>query len=929
MANIIVQSGGTQGPRGNSVLNGVGAPVNNVTGIDGDFYLDTTNLSVIYGPRANGIWPAPQPFTVIKSNPTATTNPTASNDSSQGYVVGSFWVNTTTNTYFVASKVTVNNAVWTPALPVGTTANTVAAGNDSRIINSLQVGNSAFGDLSGAWPSPTVVNTHLVAPLPLSQGGTGSIIQNFVDLSQAQTIAGAKTFTGEVLVPTPVNGADATNKTYVDSIAAGLSVKTSVVAATTGALPANTYNNGASGVGATLTGNATGTLTIDGHLVALNDRVLIKNEATQQNNGIYLCTTAGAVGVAYVLTRSTDMDQNAEITSAFTFVSGGSVNLDTGWIVTGSASYIIGTTPIVWSQFSGAGTVTAGTGINITGNVVSLQTPVAQGNLPAGGVGVSGIVAIDGVATDIKALGTQAAGSTGLAADAGHVHPTTGLVLQSAAATTVVSETSYGQAATQGVDLTYAREDHTHGSPSLTNAAPATTEGIGQSAAVGTATTPARADHVHPLAAAGAPHASAVGDAQATGVATTFAASDHVHAREGFGSVTALSSFGTSSANGTATTVSHSDHVHGAPALPAATLSSEGIVQLAGDLGGTAASPSVLKINGVTINGTPTDGQSILAVSGTQAKWTTPFYASTGTQTGGIMTVNGTNPSAFDITQANCVIADYQTSPANPTLTPVVVPAQTVVISGAALTRDLNYWFADATGTIFSQATPLTPDQRRQNIALGATGSVIGTGVIFDITTTPVQVVQPVNFIYDFLNALGPFNITGNVITANGANLSINKSAGTAFAAGTNYAVDPRNPSIRTNNAEVPVTLRYVTQIANSAGSPVTVVDPTHYDVGGTVTLVGGNSNSATIQRIWLIPGAATGAQIFVQYGQTVYSSLSAATAAIGTNANYIVDPNFTGISVLLAHLAMTRTCTDLTNAASASLVIAQRFAIP
>jgi hypothetical protein len=165
---------------------------------------------------------------------------------------------------------------------------------------------------------------------------------------------------------------------------------------------------------------------------------------------------------------------------------------------------------------------------------------------------------------------------------------------------TVVAETAFGQASTAGAATAYSRGDHTHGSPSLTGSAPATTLGIGQSAALGAATTPARADHVHPLAAAGAPAASAVADTQATGAATTFAASDHRHAREGFGapagsavgdtqssgvaatvarsdhrhareafgSVTAQTSFSAASSDGAATTLARSDHTHGTPAAP-------------------------------------------------------------------------------------------------------------------------------------------------------------------------------------------------------------------------------------------------------------------------------------------------------------------------------------------------------------------------
>jgi hypothetical protein len=105
------------------------------------------------------------------------------------------------------------------------------------------------------------------------------------------------------------------------------------------------------------------------------------------------------------------------------------------------------------------------------------------------------------------------------------------------------------------------------GGTSLTNTAPSTTETIGLAAALGVATDAARADHVHPMAAAGAPAASAVGDTQVTGAATTFAASDHVHARESFAAVTALGAFNTASSDGVSTSVARADHTHGAPAL--------------------------------------------------------------------------------------------------------------------------------------------------------------------------------------------------------------------------------------------------------------------------------------------------------------------------------------------------------------------------
>lgn len=198
----------------------------------------------------------------------------------------------------------------------------------------------------------------------------------------------------------------------------------------------------------------------------------------------------------------------------------------------------------------------------------------------------------------------------------------------SSAASTVVTETSYGQASAVGAATTYAREDHTHGSPALTSSAPATTHGIGTAAALGAATTPAKADHVHPMAAAGAPAASAVTSTQTTGVATTFAASDHVHAREGFGAVTAQTTFGASSGNGSAATVAHSDHTHGTPST-AATTSTAGIIQL----DGTATDIQPLGTQAAGATGKAADAGHIHPTGASLAKTSTTTVTNTTTET--------------------------------------------------------------------------------------------------------------------------------------------------------------------------------------------------------------------------------------------------------------------------------------------------------
>jgi hypothetical protein len=212
-------------------------------------------------------------------------------------------------------------------------------------------------------------------------------------------------------------------KAYADAIAQGLSVKPSVQEATAAALPANTYSNGASGVGATLTAVLAGVLTVDGIAVALGDRVLVQNEAAPANNGIYTVTTLGTVGVAYILTRAVDMNTAASVPGAFAFTEQGTANAAAGFTVASEGPFTIGTTAITWTQFSGAGEITAGTGLSKSGNTLSLITPVAAGNLPTGTTSTKGALQLDGTATDIQPAGTQAAGSVGMPPDAGHVHP--------------------------------------------------------------------------------------------------------------------------------------------------------------------------------------------------------------------------------------------------------------------------------------------------------------------------------------------------------------------------------------------------------------------------------------------------------------------------------------------------------------------------
>lgn len=188
----------------------------------------------------------------------------------------------------------------------------------------------------------------------------------------------------------PTGAQDAATKAYVDSVAQGLAVKSPVLVATAAALPAYTYSNGTLGVGATITANANGPLVVDGQTISVvGTRVLVKNETAGNApyNGIYTLTTAGVAnpgGTAFVLTRSLDMDVASDFISAFTFVQTGTLNADSGWVQT-SEVITVGTTPVVFVQFSGAGSYTAGTGLTLNGGEFSISNTTVTAGTYGGG----------------------------------------------------------------------------------------------------------------------------------------------------------------------------------------------------------------------------------------------------------------------------------------------------------------------------------------------------------------------------------------------------------------------------------------------------------------------------------------------------------------------------------------------------------------
>ena len=180
----------------------------------------------------------------------------------------------------------------------------------------------------------------------------------------------------------PTTGTQAANKAYVDSVAAGLSWKDPVRAASTANI-SGTYNNGASGVGATIAAGGT-TITIDGVALANADRLLVKNQTTTANNGIYLVS---GVGSSVVLTRTVNMDAPGEFYGAAVLVTAGTTNINTGWTQTEVVA-TVGTDPVLWIQFSGSNTYVWGAGLSNSGNTVNVNMGAGIIQLPSDEVGI-------------------------------------------------------------------------------------------------------------------------------------------------------------------------------------------------------------------------------------------------------------------------------------------------------------------------------------------------------------------------------------------------------------------------------------------------------------------------------------------------------------------------------------------------------------
>tara|TARA_B100001057_G_scaffold245487_1_gene245809 strand:- start:260 stop:1969 length:1710 start_codon:yes stop_codon:yes gene_type:complete len=290
-----------------------------------------------------------------------------------------------TDTYNTAETLTFAGGA---GLVQTVTDNTVTV-TATSLTNANLSGSAAISNANLANPTTTLGSSVLTLGATTTDiAGLTSLVVDDITIN-AQTISTTASNkdinlsphgTGTVIVPSGYEDRagfttqSLANKAYVDQVAQGLDTKPSTRVATTANLSA-TYNNGTAGVGATLTNSGSqAAIAIDGVTLSASDRVLVKDQTTAAQNGIYVVTTIGSGSANWVLTRATPEDQPAELSGgAFVFVEEGTANGDNGYVFTHTGNPTFGTTALDVAQFSGAGQVVAGAALSKTGNTLNTE----------------------------------------------------------------------------------------------------------------------------------------------------------------------------------------------------------------------------------------------------------------------------------------------------------------------------------------------------------------------------------------------------------------------------------------------------------------------------------------------------------------------------------------------------------------------------
>lgn len=319
-----------------------------------------------------------------------------------------------------------------------------------------------------------------------------------------------------------------------------------------------------------------------------------------------------------------------------------------------------------------------------------------------------------------------------------------------------------------------------------------------------------------------------------------------------------------------------------------------------------------------------TEAQWLASLEGPQGEPGLSGGMDSGITSGGDISVNASNPLAVDISPLTAQIVDYLADPV--TVTPVTSPSViTVELDSVAQTRAITWLLMDATLTVYQQAARPGPEDRRNYVVLGMVAQDAGS--IFLAQSIPTIVRNPVNQLYDLMDSIGAFSISGNDVSPAGVNLSLNVGTGQIFSRGWNHFDGPsetNNPHITTTVGATPASWTHIlrnSDLTHSLQTPT--VDVGHYDNGGTLTAL--SAGQAAVHQLWMFP-TNEGEEVHVlQYGQQAYATLDDAVAAAGKEA-FAVNQALPGNAINLGFLAALGSATNLSDSTQALVVKAGKF---
>ena len=253
------------------------------------------------------------------------------------------------------------------------------------------------------------------------------------------------------------------------------------------------------------------------------------------------------------------------------------------------------------------------------------------------------------------------------------------------------------------------------------------------------------------------------------------------------------------------------------------------------------------------------------------------------------------------------IVNNTGTFATSPSIQNVIFPGQTNVTLTNLATADCTYFLINSSQNLIQQVTHPTPQERRDNIYLFKVTHP-NRNTIFSIYENVDYDTSPASALRDMFTSIPLIN---DSITCypNGANLNFNMTSGNLYGMGINWINNQKNPNQFSISATIPTSFYYRTQLGGSTVSISALIDPSHYDLGGVITALPGNTFQSTNQRIYLHSNGL----VTIQYGQHLYKDLATALAAQQTEV-FLKEQTLFDSAVLIGILAVRNGATTLNN---------------